>query len=194
MSDRFYFIANNLALDFVNTLIVDEREEPLELLRSANDLMEWASVAGLDTRKAGRTSGGQDQDLFQRAICLRGELKRMAKAVSEGKRVPTSAIKAINDELSRAHGCFELSATPSGYSTAFRKDAESSPDLLMPIAESAARLLSEGDLNLVRKCQRSACVLYFYDNSKRHGRRWCSMSACGNRAKAAAFYDRTRGK
>jgi len=194
VSEKFYFIANNLVLDFVNTLVVDERDEPLDLLRTADDLTEWASAAGLSTRKVGPTSGGQDQDLFERSLCLRSELKKMAKAVSEGKRAPTSVIKAINDELSRGHGHFELSATPTGYSTTFRKEDESSSDLLMPIAESAARLLSEGDLDLVRKCQRSACVLYFYDNSKRHGRRWCSMSACGNRAKAAAFYDRTRGK
>ena len=192
MSDRFYFIANNLALDFANTLVVDEGDEPLELLRSADDLTNWASAAGLRTRKIGPTSGRQAQDLLERALYLRSELKKMANAVSEGERVPASVVKAINDELSRGHGHFELSATPSGYSTAFRKDDKSSADILVTIAESAARLLSEGDLDLVRKCQRSACVLYFYDNSKRHGRRWCSMSACGNRAKAAAHYRRSR--
>ena len=51
MGDRFYFIANNLALDFVNTLIVGERDEPLDLLRSSDDLVKWLSEVGLVPRK-----------------------------------------------------------------------------------------------------------------------------------------------
>ncbi|MCI0410524.1 MAG: CGNR zinc finger domain-containing protein, partial [Acidobacteria bacterium] len=53
-------------------------------------------------------------------------------------------------------------------------------------------LLSEGDLTLVRKCENPACILYFHDTTKNHARRWCSMRACGNRAKVAAHYRRRR--
>jgi predicted RNA-binding Zn ribbon-like protein len=34
--------------------------------------------------------------------------------------------------------------------------------------------------------------LQFYDASKNHSRRWCSMNACGNRMKAALHYRRSR--
>ena len=195
----FYFIGNNLALDFANTLIVDERDEPFELLRTFDDLIDWALATNVKELKDAvvairKQSPDQRTDLFDQALHLRAELKKMAKAVSEKEKVPASSIALINKVLSRSSGHFELIATSTGYSTAFRTNDVDGSDLLVAIAESAAKLLSEGDLSLIRKCQRSACVLYFYDNSKRHGRRWCSMAACGNRAKAAAHYERTRKK
>lgn len=42
----------------------------------------------------------------------------------------------------------------------------------------------------VRRCAGPTCVLFFYDPSGR--RRWCSMAACGNRAKARRHYARQR--
>jgi len=44
----------------------------------------------------------------------------------------------------------------------------------------------------VKACQNPQCVLLFYDTTKNHARRWCSMAACGNRAKVAAHYQRAR--
>ena len=37
-----------------------------------------------------------------------------------------------------------------------------------------------------------SCEWVFYDRSKNHTGRWCSMSACGGRAKVAAFRERER--
>jgi predicted RNA-binding Zn ribbon-like protein len=64
--------------------------------------------------------------------------------------------------------------------------------LLVPIAESAAGLLTADDLTLVRKCQNPQCILYFYDTTRNHARRWCSIAVCGNRAKVATHYRRRR--
>ncbi|MFD3733387.1 CGNR zinc finger domain-containing protein [Streptomyces sp. NPDC058632] len=44
----------------------------------------------------------------------------------------------------------------------------------------------------VRACANDECVLHFYDVSRNGTRRWCSMSGCGNRAKASRHYARTR--
>lgn len=41
----------------------------------------------------------------------------------------------------------------------------------------------------IRQCHHPDCVLYFFDRTGR--RRWCSMAACGNRAKAKRHYART---
>jgi predicted RNA-binding Zn ribbon-like protein len=69
----------------------------------------------------------------------------------------------------------------------------SARQVLVPIAESAAWLLEHGDPSLVRRCEGPACVLLFYDTTRNRSRRWCSMEGCGSRAKAAAYYRRTRG-
>ena len=63
---------------------------------------------------------------------------------------------------------------------------------LVPVARSAARLLSSADPARLRQCAAEDCVAWFLDTSKGGRRRWCSMERCGNRAKAAR-HRRKRG-
>jgi predicted RNA-binding Zn ribbon-like protein len=44
----------------------------------------------------------------------------------------------------------------------------------------------------IRKCQNPACVPWFFDTTRNGTRRWCSMTVCGNRAKARRHYDRVK--
>ncbi|HYM02392.1 MAG TPA: CGNR zinc finger domain-containing protein [Stellaceae bacterium] len=62
-----------------------------------------------------------------------------------------------------------------------------SPDRrLQPIADAIGDLVCNADFRLVKTCEGPACTVMFYDCTKAHSRRWCSMALCGNRAKAAA--------
>jgi len=58
-------------------------------------------------------------------------------------------------------------------------------------AVSYVELLTD-DPSRIRRCAHPECVLYFYDTSPKRSRRWCSMAGCGNRAKAARHYARSR--
>ena len=64
--------------------------------------------------------------------------------------------------------------------------------LLAPVLWSAADLLVGRQLARVRQCANPACGWLFLDDSKSGNRRWCSMSACGNRAKAHRHYQRQK--
>jgi predicted RNA-binding Zn ribbon-like protein len=64
--------------------------------------------------------------------------------------------------------------------------------ILTPVAEAFAALFAEGERSLVRECEAETCSLWFYDRTKAHLRRWCSMDRCGARAKAAAYRARNR--
>lgn len=44
----------------------------------------------------------------------------------------------------------------------------------------------------LRPCANDACTLFLLDRSRSGAGRWCSMAACGNRAKARRHYERTR--
>jgi predicted RNA-binding Zn ribbon-like protein len=67
------------------------------------------------------------------------------------------------------------------------------PDaLLLPVGEALARLLCSEDLSNVKACEGPGCTLLFADHTKGHGRRWCSMAICGNRAKQAAHRNRLK--
>jgi predicted RNA-binding Zn ribbon-like protein len=194
---RFYFIANNLALDLANTLAADGEGREVELLGDLDDLLYWAVEAGIINRKQAADARERADDrtcytVLKETRELRSALKSMAAALAVGKAVPKAALEQINAELARKAGHFEIVRTPDGYRSSFNIGYDRVADLMRPVAESAMDLLCYGDPGLVKKCGNPACVLYFYDTSKRHGRKWCSMSACGNRAKAAAFYDMNR--
>ncbi|GGH17367.1 hypothetical protein GCM10011586_39850 [Silvibacterium dinghuense] len=63
-------------------------------------------------------------------------------------------------------------------------------DLWTLIFDGAANLLSEPERHRIRQCE--ACVLHFFDTSKKGSRRWCSMNICGNKFKVAAYQRRKR--
>lgn len=57
----------------------------------------------------------------------------------------------------------------------------------MSLAETIAHLLAEGDLQFMRVCEHPECTPRFYDRTKSHKRRWCSIAVHGNRHKVAEY-------
>jgi predicted RNA-binding Zn ribbon-like protein len=193
----FPFVGERLCLDFVNTDLVQDGGR-VDLLGGFDDLLAWcvaAEVLGAPQAKemSARWTTQGTARVFAEARRFRKTLRAMVERVaSGGTTVTRPALDAINDVLRARVGELALVRTKGGYETLFLARWTGPEQLLVPVAESAAALLSQGDLSLVRKCEHPACVLYFYDTTKNHRRRWCSMTACGNRAKVAAHYRRTR--
>lgn len=52
----------------------------------------------------------------------------------------------------------------------------------------AATLLTSDRIAVLKRCANPDCAWLFLDESRRGNRRWCSMSECGNRAKARRHY------
>lgn len=169
------------------------------MLSSFDDLAAWCAGAkvistGQAKEIVQRWSGQRDGDrILRKAVQLRGTLRGTVELIAAGRTsIPQASLDAINEVLRSRSGDLEVVRTKQGFETRYCAHLTEPAHLLVPIAESAADLLSTGDLSLVRKCQNPQCILYFYDTTKNHGRRWCSMTACGNRAKVAAHYQRTR--
>jgi predicted RNA-binding Zn ribbon-like protein len=53
------------------------------------------------------------------------------------------------------------------------------------IAEAMAEMLCTEDFRKVHVCEGPGCGFLFVDRTGNGTRRWCSMAACGNRAKQA---------
>jgi predicted RNA-binding Zn ribbon-like protein len=64
--------------------------------------------------------------------------------------------------------------------------------LLLPIGEILAKLVCRENFSYVKACEGPTCTLIFADHTRGHARRWCSMSACGNRAKQTAYRNRAK--
>jgi predicted RNA-binding Zn ribbon-like protein len=50
----------------------------------------------------------------------------------------------------------------------------------------------DGTFHRLRHCQSPTCTSVFYDHSKNHTAKWCSMASCGNRNKVRRFRERER--
>jgi predicted RNA-binding Zn ribbon-like protein len=191
----FYFVGNLPCLDLVNTEIV-ARGERIDLLSGFVDLLRWLHAASqlttTEARAAEKRWGGTSEGkaAFHEAVLLRSALRGMVERLSAGKPVDRVSLEQINRVLASRPAYRQLEHQGDGYSSRLHTPSESPRHLLVPIAESAAWLLEHGDTSLVRRCENPACVLFFYDTTKNKRRRWCSMDACGSRAKAAAYYRR----
>jgi predicted RNA-binding Zn ribbon-like protein len=114
--------------------------------------------------------------------------------LAAGKAVTAETIAAINQVLGSRPVYRCLSRQGAAIVSTLASADERAIHLLAPVAESAAWLLEHGNRALLRRCENPGCVLYFYDTTRNARRRWCSMSGCGSRAKAAAYYRRKRAE
>jgi predicted RNA-binding Zn ribbon-like protein len=199
-SGKFLFLAGDHALDLLNTTPV-LASGAVDLLESFADLLEWEARAGLLTpeqfRELRRHHGPQADAVLARAKSLRESLREIVFALEKATPMPRKPLAEINQSLRGAAAYWELE-WQAGPRT-FRKHSHPQGEdlasgVIRPVARSIAALLTERNPALIRKCENPACVLHYYDTSKNHSRRWCSMEFCGNRNKVAAHYRRHRSK
>jgi predicted RNA-binding Zn ribbon-like protein len=205
-----FFVGDHPAMDFLNSLATPSGVAT-EFLRDGADLVDWLERAGMidaavaaKFRRTGDVPAldavaGRARDLRE---WLRASLaKHAGSEPGAGAKIadlaPLNAVLALDD----SHG--EIIAAPEGaaedagghrhlarrgHLAVRRVGRWSAPaQLLLPIAWAIADLICREDLRLIRTCEGPACTLAFLDRTKAHARRWCSMAACGNRAKAASY-------
>ena len=193
---KFPLVGNHLSLDFVNTKIV-ANGVPKDLLDGLADVAAWAvAVKLLDLPKAKKLAklwqeaGSRDE--FEEVLRFRKVLHELFETIARSESVTTPILNAINARLRKLSGYTEVLPLDEGFTKRFFLEIHAPSQLLGPVAEAASDLLCYGNPAYVKKCENPDCVLYFYDGTKNHSRRWCSMKACGNRTKVAAFYQRQR--
>ena len=192
----FRFIAGVPALDFLNTEVVAEGR-PVDLLDDFSDVVDWLVDAGLADRGVAaemRTlPAARSARLLAELKDFRRELRSAGHRLAAGQRLRKTDIEIVNVVLSRGSGSMFLAPDGDAISLRYRLDDVSRYDPLVIVALSVAEFLASADLSLVRTCEGTGCILFFYDTTKSHTRRWCSMAGCGNRMKATLFYQRGRG-
>lgn len=195
----FFFVADCACLDFVNTQVVLEGR-PVDLLGNFGDWIAWLVQAGLigadiGSRAMRKWEGRPAGKLaFEKALVFRSVLTRMAERIVRGGAIEDETIGRINELFCHGLGYTQVVRAATGFAKRVAVELIEPGQLVFPLAESAANLLCGSDLALVKKCGNPQCVLYFYDTTKNHARRWCSMSICGNRMKVAAYYRRSHSR
>ena len=193
----FLFLAGHPCLDFLNTRLLT-KGQPVELLASLDELLRWLTRAGrIDARTAADAlkrwnDTAEGVRTVERARAFRETLRHMTDGVVRSRGVSTEGVAAINFILAENDGNLRLERQGGGFRMRFAARPTSPITLLGTLAESAADLLSNASLHLVRRCGNPDCVLFFYDTTRNHRRQWCSMGTCGNLMKVRAFRRRHR--
>jgi predicted RNA-binding Zn ribbon-like protein len=177
------FLGDHPALDLLNT-VVQQDGAPVDIWQTDADVLRWLTRQHLHdgAQAPARLKSGA---LLSAARALRETVR---VAVAQRKVQAPVDIKALNAFLGEGRRHLELALNDQHQLQAIERYEASTPaQLLAPLAETAAQLLVTGDFNLIRKCEHPDCTLCFYDRTKSHRRRWCSMALCGNRHKVASF-------
>lgn len=130
--------------------------------------------------------------LLNRAERLRDALRFAFRQLAHRQPMRREHVQPINDVLQVTEGHDELVETAESWRIEYVAREDGLDWLLAAVARSAAEIISEGEATRVRLCANPSCSLIFYDASRTHRRRWCSMSLCGNRHKVAAFTHRLK--
>jgi len=178
----FEFIAGHVALDFVAT-VAERTTTRVERLREPADLAQWLADAGVLDSPPQVTS----LDL-ENARELREALYAYVVHLTGGP-VPAEEVRRI------------LNRHAETGDAAIRLDRKWQPRRTGDV-RSALGAITRGALDLghdddrrdaIRWCAGPACTRPFLDRSHGGRRRWCGMSTCGDKAKAAAYRARRAG-
>jgi hypothetical protein len=203
------FIAGSPGIDFLNS-IAKPAEAMVEWIGCGKDLIDWLRRAKLLTAEdaAMIESNFSVPELDQIAARAR-ELREWFRGFVErhrGKRLSRRMLDRLgplNDLLgldqvfwSIVPGAFSGRDPQEGPSPLIfrlrpQRRWRTPESVLAPIAEELAKVVCHLDFRQIKACQGKKCVLRFYDQTRRHQRRWCSMAICGNRAKQEAYRARS---
>jgi len=160
---------------FVNTLDVLPGTEEL---KDPNTLRSWLVANGLM-----RDGEAVDESDLKHAIAVR-EAMRAVIGGNNGRQVYPVDVATLNE-----------AASASRLRMRFGRDGKPrlEPEATGPVG-AMGRLVStlysamqDETWDRLKLCTDDDCRWAFFDRSKNHSSRWCTMESCGNRAKARRF-------
>ncbi|HEY4659199.1 MAG TPA: ABATE domain-containing protein [Gemmatimonadaceae bacterium] len=194
--ESLVFIGERLWLDFVNSDDASRTRKGTrtDALDTFDGFIRWLCLARLldEERAAAMTRRAQQQPTgasaaLHEARRLRNVLRALAeRGADSADRATQVAIAEINRVLGRSAGTRRVEPrSDGGFVRNFVTVGDVFAGLLIPVIESAADALVNGEMARVRRCADPRCARVFFDGSRNGKRRWCEMATCGNRAKAA---------
>jgi predicted RNA-binding Zn ribbon-like protein len=196
------FLADARGLDFLNS-VATPVNSLMDWIGDGRGLVDWLRQAGLVSQHeldgiVARAMPSELDRVADQARDLREWFRGVVRA-HMGRPLDAgvlSDLEPLNRLLERDEAYGRIVVDDKGghghLAFAAARRWRSPEALLIPIGEAMARLMVEEDFTHVKACEGPTCSLLFADHTRGHARRWCSMSACGNRAKVAAHRSRRR--
>jgi predicted RNA-binding Zn ribbon-like protein len=191
------FLGSHPGMDFLNTTL-SPGGSAIELIGDGEAFVAWLEAAGLlEGVGAAAVRKRFTRPALDAASAKAREFRQWAaewvERWSGGRGGHTaSELRRLNALLARAHVYREALPAVHGLELVERCRVECAEDLVSLVVVPVAQLLADERSELVKRCAGPECTLWFLDRTKAHGRRFCSATACGNRAKVAAYRERQR--
>ena len=185
-------------LDFVNTLSYD-KDVTNERLTDAPTAVSWLQSHALlhqemaDAILAEASDPEGEERLLTRVRRVRAALRELLDGAVEKRPPSAGALKEVDRAL-RAPYVIELVPAADGVSLDHRHDGDPISGAMARLSEAVTRELTGDNSRRLRVCANDDCRWVFNDHSPAGRRKWCDMSSCGNRAKAARHRERQKMK
>lgn len=191
------FLGGHPALDFLNTAFSPDGVK-MEVIADGSTLIQWLVSAKLLSKVQAEVllsrAGAKALDV---AAAKARQLREHVRAWLVHWRVAPrqdyrAEIASLNEVIAKGVWRHGLVIGTDGPQLLEQLEIEDADALLPLLAWQIASLVTQEPASLVKECAGSGCTLWFLDRTKAHRRRFCSATACGNRAKVAAFRERQR--
>lgn len=190
-------LGGHRAIDFLNT-----RREPdgiaVETLENGTAFGDWLVATDLlAAEELARLRRRFGAAAFDEAAAEARRLREWTREwLERWRRAPggryVREIEALNRVLAREDRNRQIVTSKAGLEVREVPAFDSAAVLVALPAADIADLVTREDPSLLKACAGEACTLWFLDRTKSHRRMFCSASACGNRAKVAAFRERQK--
>lgn len=165
---------------FVNTLDIESGNEQLH---QPDDLLAFLKDEGFVTAEA-RVSA----DEHQRALSVREALRALMHT-NHGEPADQAAVALLNEAAERGRLVVCFDADGKAALSPCRDGVDAAIGAMLAIV---MRSMESGTWDDLKTCQRESCRWAFYDRSKNHSSKWCSMEVCGSREKAKSYRARNK--
>ena len=177
------------SLDFINTLEFS-RAADVEHLPDASAAAVWLTEHGL-AHAADAERALRDPAALEHLRRVRRAMRELVEAAVDERAADGTALAEVNLAL-RGRSVIQLEPASDGIALGHRHVGDPVDDALAALIEPLAREIASGRRDRLRVCANDSCRWTFFDESRTGRRRWCDMSTCGNRAKAARHRARRR--
>jgi predicted RNA-binding Zn ribbon-like protein len=174
------------ALDLVDT-VMTAVQPPRDLIADPERAEAWWAL------ESGRLPRGERPEEGA-ALRLRAAIRDVFDAHLEGREPLPASVADVNAFAAAVPTSEQLSVGPGGPEAVVRWHTEHGGNaVLAAIAREAIGLLADPEQrSRLRRCANPSCSMLFLAENKR--RIWCSSAGCGNRARAARHYHKTRAE
>jgi predicted RNA-binding Zn ribbon-like protein len=191
------FLGGHPAVDFLNTRYTPDGAV-IETIGDGKAFVAWLVEAGL---LAPESAAGVEKRLSEKSLNAAAKEARDVREWARGwladweeplSKPFMAEVGKLNELLRHNTVRREVVTTDAGLDIVDRPQVDDGQALLGLVAAQFASLVANESAPLLKQCAGSGCSLWFLDRTKSHRQRFCSVAACGNRAKVSAFRERQR--